>query len=290
MKINRILSNNAVLVMTDKGEECVALGRGIGFGKKSGDRVDEDLIESRFHKSSGGLNVFFAEILADISPVYLKITEQIIILARKMLNIELQDTLFLALSDHVNFAVKRYMKGMNIHNQLLWEIKQFYPNEFSVGLRALDIIEEKLKLRLPDDEAGFIALHIVNAAGETNMQKVILSTEIVKDVLSIVKYDLKIDFDEQSLDYQRFITHLKFFTQRIMSKKFVAHHEISLYDDIDVKLPQAWRCARKVSDYVESHYQHTLTKDEIVFLAIHIERLRKDNIFNNSGDISRSNG
>lgn len=289
MKINRILSNNAVLAMTDKGEECVVLGRGIGFGKKNGDRVDEDKIESRFLKTSGELNAFFADILADISPVYLRITEKIITLARTMLSIELQDTLFLALSDHINFSVKRYKKDMVIHNQLLWEIKQFYPKEFSVGLCALDIIEEALQLRLPDDEAGFIALHIVNAAGESNMQKVILSTEIVKDILSIVKYDLKIKYDEQSIDYQRFITHLKFFTQRIMTRSFVAHHEMSLYDGIEYKLPQAWRCTRKVSDYVATHYQYSLTKDEIVFLAIHIERLRKDNIFNDS-DNSISNG
>lgn len=279
MKINRILSNNAVLVLTDKGEECVALGRGIGFGKKNGDRVDEEMIESRFLKTSGGLNAFFAEILADIPPVYLNITEQIITLARSVLNIELQDTLFLALSDHINFSVKRFKKDMKIHNQLLWEIKRFYPKEFSIGLQALDIIEQKLQVRLPDDEAGFIALHIVNAAGESNMQKVILSTEIVKDVLSIVKYDLKISYDEQSIYYQRFITHLKFFTQRILEKNFVAHHEISLYDDIDKKLPQAWHSAAKVAVYVETHYQYALTKDEMVFLAIHIERLKKDNCF-----------
>ena len=279
MKIIRILSNNAVLAVIDSGEECVALGRGIGFGKKNGDDVNEELIESRFLKTSSGLNAFFTEILADIPPIYLSITEQIVSLARSALDIELQDTLFLALSDHINFSVKRYKKGMQIHNQLLWEIKRLYPDAFSVGLQALDIIEKKLQVRLPDDEAGFIALHIVNAAGESNMQKVILSTEIIKDVLSIVKYDLKMDFDEQSIDYQRFLTHLKFFTQRIIEKNFVAHHEISLYDDIDKKLPRAWHCAMKVADYVDIHYQYALTKDEIVFLTIHIERLRKDNCF-----------
>ena len=278
MKIDRILSNNAVLLITDQGEECVALGRGIGFGKKNGDSVDESAIESRFLKSSGGLSTFFAEILSDIPPLYLSITEKIIRLARDELTIELQDTLFLALSDHINFAVLRYQKGMTIKNQLLWEIKRFYPREFSIGQQALRIINESLQLQLPEDEAGFIALHIVNASGENNMQNVMLSTEIVKNMLNIVKYDLNVVYDEQSLDYQRFITHLKFFTQRLLTREFVDHQQISLYDNIDQRLPKAWHCAQKLSSYVNKNHQYELTYDEIVFLAIHIERLRKDTV------------
>ncbi|MCL2898358.1 BglG family transcription antiterminator LicT [Brenneria tiliae] len=273
MKINKILSNNAVLVITDKGEECVALGRGIGFGKKNGDRVDEERVESRFLKTGGGLNTFFAEILAEIPPVYLNISEQIIALARNALNIELQDTLFLALSDHINFSVKRYKEGLKIHNQLLWEVKVFYPKEFSVGLRALDIIEEKLHIRLPDDEAGFIALHLVNAINNSDMQSTMESATLIKDILTIVKYDLRIKYDENSIDYQRFITHLKFFALRLLSRNAVSHADDSIYQGIKELMPIAYTCAMRVCQYVERHYQYQLTTDEIMFLTIHINRL-----------------
>ena len=40
--------------------------------------------------------------------------------------------------------------------ELLWP-------EFQIGLWALDVIEKRLGLRPKEDEAGFIALHIVNA-------------------------------------------------------------------------------------------------------------------------------
>ncbi|MBJ7223937.1 MULTISPECIES: BglG family transcription antiterminator LicT [unclassified Brenneria] len=276
MKINRILSNNAVLAVTDKGEECVALGRGIGFGKKNGDCVDEKMIESRFLKTSGGLNAFFAEILAEIPPVYLNITEQIIALARSALDIELQDTLFLALSDHINFSVKRFKSDMKIHNQLLWEIKLFYPKEFSVGLRALDIIEEKLQVRLPDDEAGFIALHLVNAKNNTDMQSTVQSATLIKDILTIVKYDLRIKYDENSIDYQRFITHLKFFALRLFNRNAVSHADDSIYEGIKEIMQTAYACAMRVYNYVERHYQYQLTTDEIMFLTIHINRLNNN--------------
>lgn len=279
MKIDRILSNNAVLAITDKGEECVVLGKGIGFGKKTGDGVDEALIESRFLKTQEDLSAFFADILAEIPPVYLAVTEKIVAMARDALSIDLQDTLFIALSDHINFAVLRHQKGMEIKNPLLWEIRRFYPEEYAVGQRALQLINETLKLDLPEDEIGFITLHIVNAAGENNMQNVMTGTEIVKNMLNIVKYDLNISWDEHNLNYQRFITHLKFFTQRLLSRDFVTHQQESLYDDIDRRLVQSWGCALKLSGWVKQNYQHTLTYDEIAFLAIHIERLRKDSIF-----------
>ncbi|ACX86579.1 PRD domain-containing protein [Pectobacterium parmentieri] len=276
MKIIRILSNNAVLAVTDKGEECVALGRGIGFGKKDGDSVNEDQIDSRFLKTSNGLNAFFAEILADIPPVYLSITEKIIMLAREVLGIELQDTLFLALNDHINFSVKRHNEGIKINNQLLWEVKLFYPKEFSVGLRALDIIEEKLQVRLPEDEAGFIAFHLANAANNSNMESTMQSATLIKDILTIVKYDLNINYDENSIDYQRFITHLKFFSLRLFNRTPVSHADDSIYDGIKELMQVAYACAMRVFYYVEKHYQYKLTTDEIMFLTIHINRLNRN--------------
>ncbi|GKW25397.1 transcription antiterminator LicT [Pectobacterium carotovorum subsp. carotovorum] len=273
MKIIRILSNNAVLAVTDKGEECVALGRGIGFGKKDGDNVNEDRIDSRFLKTSNGLNAFFAEILADIPPVYLSITEKIIMLAREVLDIKLQDTLFLALNDHINFSVKRHNEGIKINNQLLWEVKLFYPREFSVGLRALDIIEEKLQVRLPEDEAGFIAFHLANAANNSNMESTMQSATLIKDILTIVKYDLNINYDEDAIDYQRFITHLKFFSLRLFNRTPVSHADDSIYDGIKELMQVAYACAMRIFYYVEKHYEYKLTTDEIMFLTIHINRL-----------------
>ncbi|QTF10061.1 PRD domain-containing protein [Brenneria izadpanahii] len=276
MKINKILSNNAVLVVTDKGKECVALGCGIGFGKKNGDWVDEEKVESRFLKTSGGLNDFFAEILAEIPPVYLDITERIVTLARNVLNAELQDTLFLALSDHINFAVKRHKEGMRIHNQLLWEVKLFYPKEFSIGLDALDIIEEKLQVRLPDDEAGFIALHLFNAINNCDMQSTMQSATFIKDILTIVKYDLNIKYDESSIDYQRFITHLKFFALRLFNRNVVSHADDSIYYGIKELMKVSYACAMRVYHYIEQHYQCQLTTDEVMFLTIHINRLNRN--------------
>lgn len=274
MRVEKILSNNAVLLLNNNHEEIVAIGRGIGFGKKQGDVIDVSQIESQFVKSRCGLTEVFSQLLAEIPPAHLALTQQIIELAQKKLAIAAQDTLFLALSDHINFAIQRYKKGQTIKNFLLWDIKRFYVNEFLVGMEALALIQEKLAITLPEDEAGFIALHLANAGNNSDMQSTMQSATLIKDILSIVKYDLHIKYDEDSIDYQRFITHLKFFALRLLNRNVVDHADISLYQGIKELMPEAYACAMKVYDYVEKNYQCQLTTDEIMFLTIHINRLR----------------
>lgn len=272
MKVEKILSNNAVL-LTNDNKEIVAIGRGIGFGKKPGDRVDESQIESQFVKKSAGLTDVLEQLLAEIPPPYLAVTQQIITLAQQRLAITVQETLFLALSDHINFAIQRQNNGLAIKNLLLWDIKRFYAQEFAVGLEALALIETKLAVSLPEDEAGFIALHLANAKNNSDMYSTMECATIIKDVLTILKYELQINYDEESLNYQRLITHLKFFALRLLSRDTVAHGDDTIYQGITEMMPKAWACAMKVYEYVDKHYGCQLTTDELMFLTIHINRL-----------------
>ena len=274
MIVGKLLSNNAVLLTNAKHEEVVAIGRGIGFGKKPGDSVDASEIESQFVKKSEGLADVFSQLLAEIPPAHLAITQRIINLAQQRLAITVQDTLFLALSDHINFAIQRQTNGLVIKNFLLWDIKRFYAEEFAVGLEALGLIEQALSISLPQDEAGFIALHLANAKNNSDMQSTMHSATIIKDVLSILQYDLKLIYDEESLDYQRFVTHLKFFALRLLNRKNVTHDDDSIYQGITEMMPTAWACAKKICHYVDKNYGCQLTTDEVMFLTIHINRLR----------------
>ncbi|MCV9878035.1 BglG family transcription antiterminator LicT [Brenneria izbisi] len=273
MKIEKILSNNAVLLVDDN-KEIVAIGKGVGFGKKSGDAVDAERIESQFVKKTDGLTEVLSQLLAEIPPGCLAVTQQIITLAQKTLKLDVQDTLFLALSDHINFAIQRHNKGQTIKNALLWDIRQFYHREFIVGLEALSFIRARFDIDLPEDEAGFIALHLANASNHSDMQSTMQSASIIKDILTILKYDLRIKIDENSLNYQRLITHLKFFALRLLNRTTVSHGDDSIYQGIKALMPQAFSCAMKVYEYVERHYQYQLTTDEIMFLTIHINRLQ----------------
>ena len=112
-------------------------------------------------------------------------------------------------------AVKRYLDGMQVPNPLLLDIKRFYNKEYEIGCQALEIIKDQLKVELPEDEAGFIAFHFVNAQQNLESSKMVDIMKLVKEITNIVKYQMGLDFDEESVYYYRFITHLKFFTQRL---------------------------------------------------------------------------
>jgi beta-glucoside operon transcriptional antiterminator len=252
------------------------MGRGLGFKKHSGDLLDETLIERVFVMKSGELTSRLQELLSEIPMDVITTADKIILLAKERLPGKLQNSVYISLTDHCHFAIERHKQGVDIRNVLLWEIKRLYPKEFAVGLEALDIIEQRLAVRLPEDEAGFIALHLVNAQLDSEMPEVLQITKIMQEILNIVKYQLSLDYNEQALSYHRFVTHLKFFAQRLIGKSTVFSDDESLHDVVKERYQLSYRCAEKIQVHIVQKYHYTLTKEELMFLTIHIERVRTE--------------
>lgn len=275
MKIAKVLNNNVVVVVDEHQCEQVIMGRGLGFQKRVGDKVDDNKIEKIFAQQNDALVTRLTELLSQIPPGVLTACDRITELARQRLG-KLQENACIALIDHCHFALVRHKDNILLPNALLWEIKQLYPKEFSLGLEALAIIHQRLGVMLPEDEAGFIALHLVNAQLNGEMPEVMHITRVMQEILHIVKYQLRLEYDRQSLSYQRFTTHLKFFAQRMLGHCAVADDEEKLYLSIKDNYPQAWRCAEKMEQHLARQYLSALTNEEKMFLAIHIERVRKE--------------
>ena len=66
MKILKVINNNVVSACDDKGKEIVVMGKGLGFGKKNGDILDESKIEKKFSMPDESVSRL-EEILKDIS-------------------------------------------------------------------------------------------------------------------------------------------------------------------------------------------------------------------------------
>lgn len=211
MIIAKVINNNVISVHDEQKKELVVMGRGIAFQKRTGDEVDESKIEKIFKLENKDVSEKFKTLLYEVPMEYMKISEGIISYAKKTLGKSLNDSIYVSLTDHINFAIERSKKSMMISNALLWEIKRFYKDEYEIGLKAIEKIEEKLGISLPEDEAGFIAMHLVNAELNEEMPNVVNMTKLIQDIHNIVKYHFRIELDEESLNYFRFLTHLKFF-------------------------------------------------------------------------------
>ena len=277
MKISRVINNNVICVINEANEELVLMGKGIAFQKKKGDEIDESKIEKEFSMRNKNISSNLATMLSEIPTEHINLSNAIIEKAKKTLNKELNDNIYFTLTDHINFAIKRFNEGYAFNNALLWEIKKFYPKEFNIGQDALIMIWEELGIELPEDEAGFIALHIVNAQLNSNMNNTMEITKLIQSVLKLVKYYYHIDLDESSVYYTRFITHLKYFAQKVLSNKVVPNKKDDLFTIIQIKYKEAFECAKKIADFVERDYNKKLSEEELVYLTVHIRRITMPN-------------
>lgn len=273
MRIRRILTNNAVVTLDEKGREQIVCGKGIAFSKRSGDEIDSHLITQTFMLAPDStLQKQLEQILTDIPLEYIELANEIVKMARLVMNTHLGDSLVISLGDHLYETVRRFQEGINISNGLAWEIRRFYDREHEVGLLALDMVEKKLGFRLPQDEAAYIAMHIVNAETDhSTMEETFRRTKLIGDITRIVRMFFGIDFDESSGYYYRFVTHLNYFTCRVLrGEQYVDDANRDLNEIIFEKYKSSYQCAEKISDYVAEKLNYRVSDEEKMYITMHI--------------------
>lgn len=276
MQILRVINNNVISSLDAEKREVVVMGRGIGFQKKAGDTIEDEKIEKVFHLPREHTNQY-ERLVSDMPYEHIKMAEEIIQYAGKTLNRHLNKNIYITLTDHLNFAVERQKQGVIFQNALLWETKKFYKEEFEIGLKAIELVREKIGVVLPEDEAGFIALHIVNAEMDGDIKQAGSMPEMIKDMLNIVRYTFGIEIDESTLSYERFVTHLKFFLQRAVQGVCYDNEDPELSESIRKRYTKEYACARKIRDYVRQRIDYVVSEEELTYLTMHIARIiRRD--------------
>ncbi|MDU5438762.1 MAG: PRD domain-containing protein [Ruminococcus sp.] len=273
MIIEKVINNNIISAYEKSGAEVIVMGRGIGFKKKQGEVVPADQISKIFRIKSRTLTEQFKELLANMPLERVRISDEIISHAKDHLKLKLNQSIYVTLTDHINFAIERVSQGIEPQNALLWEIKRFYPQEFQLGIYALELIHDRLGILLPEDEAGFIALHFVNAEYGTDIRDAVKFPDQMQAIVDIVERDLGILLDESSLHYERFMTHIKFLIQRIYRKELLSSEDRELSLLMQRKYPREYQCSLKVAEYIMQATGSRLSEEEIMYLSVHIRRV-----------------
>ena len=271
--IEKVINNNIISAYEKSGAEVIVMGRGIGFKKKQGEVVPADQISKIFRIKSRTLTEQFKELLANMPLERVRISDEIISHAKDHLKLKLNQSIYVTLTDHINFAIERVSQGIEPQNALLWEIKRFYPQEFQLGIYALELIQDRLGILLPEDEAGFIALHFVNAEYGTDIRDAVKFPNQMQAIVDIVERDLGILLDESSLHYERFMTHIKFLIQRIYRKELLSSEDRELSLLMQRKYPREYQCSVKVAEYIMQATGSRLSEEEIMYLSVHIRRV-----------------
>jgi beta-glucoside operon transcriptional antiterminator len=282
MKIKKILNNNVAIVLDRPGKECIVTGKGIVFGKHAGDDIGNEGIEKIFKLQERGITEKLSRIIGDIPLDHIRVCDEIINTARRELP-NVGEKIYLTLIDHISYAIERHKANLDLVSSLKWELMRFYPEEYRMGNRALDIIEKRLGIRLPNDEAAFIAFHLVNAGGQTNIN-LEESLQFVTSILEIIKGKLHVEFDEDLVSYGRLLVHLRYFSRRVISRssrdvsrpdsgEFPARPANTLLFNLETDYPDETSCAGRICDFITGTYGYQVNDEEKSYLIIHLHSL-----------------
>lgn len=275
LRIKKIFNNNVVLVIDTKGLERILIGRGIAFKKRVGETVEKDKIEKTFVVDSPNVADRFVQLIEEVPINRLEMVTLIIKSAEAELERTFDGNTYIGLADHINYAVNRFRNGETIQNALLLEIKKFYPREFASGLKALEQISYYEGIELNEDEAGFIALHFINGGLNNDTTQTLLTTEMLQKVVLIVEDCLGIELDTESLNYVRFVTHLKFFIQRVIINEPRQESVPEMYEQVVQFYPKATESVGIIKHYLQEKLACRIYPEEEMYLILHVQRLIK---------------
>jgi beta-glucoside operon transcriptional antiterminator len=268
--------NNNIILAIENGQEVIALGKGVGFTIRPGDEVDMSLVEKVFVPKETGQMNRFKDILADLPYEHIILASKIVDYGKKRLEQTLNQSIVIALADHLSFAINRLKDRLDIQMPLAWDIKHIYPTEFAIGKESLNIIQQETGIDFPEEEAAAIALHFINAESDfADMPNTIKMAGIIKKSVEIVESHYKTVFNEHSPDFNGFITLLRNTIMRFIYHKNEKQVEddTELHDLLCKRYAFAFACAEKVAFFIEKEYGWRFTMNDLSFLTLYISRI-----------------
>lgn len=270
--ITKILNTNVVLLKKSE-KEVVAFGSGIGYNKSKGDLIKDSEISKIYIPLENSSIDNFITFINNVPYKYLELSNEIINSAEEIIGNSLSGNILYTLTDHIYFTIARGNESLDFQNAMYWEFKRFYPKEFQAGLKALEIISDRLNVELPEQEAANITFHIINANVDSNLNTNALQmTRLISNIIKSLRVLVNKNIDENSLHYERLETHIKFFAERYLTNTML-NNDRELLMIVTSRYPQGTTIAKKIKTIIEEIYEQKITDEEIAYLSIHIHRI-----------------
>ena len=124
MQIEKILNNNVVQAM-DNDVEYIVMGKGLGFQKKIGETVNKEKIEKTFVLGNPETVAKWTRVYVDLPDGEMQVFLNIITFAEAVLQTKFDPSFFIALADHLHYAIERSREEISLQNPLAWEVRNF---------------------------------------------------------------------------------------------------------------------------------------------------------------------
>ena len=268
-EITKTLNNN-VIICTSDNHEVVLIGKGIGFNKKVGMTLDDSASIEKVYKLEQKQQKEHYQTLVEMGEdhVVQAVIESVNIISDAAIRTD-DKSLVVALTDHIIFAYKRLKQNQVISNPFAIETQHLYSDAYQIAKQVINNLNQTLDVYFPEDEIGFIALHIASNSEDLSMHDISVINKLISKIMTIIETDLNHEIDKTTLQYQRFIRHIQFLIYRLTKGENVAAQDnfISMVKQL---YPQCFNTAFKILKMIQRQFDVIIDESEIVYLALHI--------------------
>lgn len=267
-RIVKVLNNNGLLTLDEANREIILLGKGIGFCKKNGERIDH-IDDAKIYELVSRNNISALQMVNGIAPAYIEITARIIDEAELQFE-KINHDIFLPMADHIALAVKRANEGKELPNPFHQDIMVMFPDEYKVAEKGRQIIKEISGTTISEDEAGYITLHIHAGLSDENVSEGLNTARLVKKTIGTIEFELKKTFVKNSLGYNRLVSHIRYMVARIIKDERV---NIDMESYAKQSFPEAYTLAQAICEDLAQELGRHVAQEEIGLLGMHIQRV-----------------
>lgn len=267
----KALNNNMVLIK-EQGVEKILLAKGIGFNKKFGDILEDNLeVDKVFSIEDKKNQENLKEVYNRVDGEFVAICEEALAEISEELGEELNETIHIGLIDHLAIVMKRLKNKEQINNPFIVEIETLYSVEFEMAKKIVNKLQDKYEIDFPEGEIGFITLHIHSARNGKMISNSIKYSYLSNKIIIYIEEKFNSKIDKRSLDYARFLSHVRFTIERVLTDTVLKN---DLTEIIKKSYPVSYEIAEGASKIIEETLDKKVCDDEVAYIAMHVERFR----------------
>src|SRR5699024_8269457 len=159
-------------------------------------------------------NAISDRLLGLVNPEKLSIIEQRVAQAKDELRYDLADSAYIGLVVHLALAIERLQKGDTIEFDQDYLREMNRTNEYAIAKKLIHDLENDFDMKIPNDEIGYITMHLMGAKLRVNQHYVIEDSSLdvayqAKEIIGYVSNRLGKDLNYHVTLLNDLVAHLK---------------------------------------------------------------------------------